>query len=84
VTKSYPWVSDRLADMMVQLAGVMRRAWTNNSVELPFSFRELQTWSVTLTENNGDIRAALMSVYGNLLTDKEKEVLDIAVRDVGL
>jgi hypothetical protein len=80
---AYPWVSDKLAGSMVQLANLMRKAWSNGSVDLPFSFRELQGWSSAIAETQ-DIRQSLELVYGNLLTeDNEKEILTNAWNDVG-
>jgi MoxR-like ATPase len=83
ITAAYPWVSDKLAGSMVQLANLMRKAWSNGSVDLPFSFRELQGWSSAIAETQ-DIRQSLELVYGNLLTeDNEKEILTNAWNDVG-
>lgn len=85
VQRKYPWVLKPLAERMVRLAGVMRTAWSQGGVELPFSFRELETWAEIISENGGDIKEALFSSYGNMLEDgDEKQILGKAVMDVGL
>lgn len=85
VMHKFPWILKPLAERMVRLAGVMRTAWGQGSVELPFSFRELETWSEIISENGGDINDALYAAYGNMLEDgDEKQVLGKAILDVGL
>ncbi len=81
----FPYVLQPLAERMVRLAGLMRDAWNQGSVEMPFSFRELETWAEIISENDGDIRGALDAAYGNMLEDgDEKQILVKAVADVGL
>lgn len=85
VTHKYPWILKPLAERMVRLAGQLRTAWNQGSIEMPFSFRELETWSQLIAENGGNVSAALDSCYGNLLeTGDEQEILTKALSDVGL
>ena len=84
ICKAYPWITTRLAGEMVKFGNLMRKAWNNGSVELPFSFRELQAWSDAIAETRS-IRGGLDVVYGNLLTeDSEKDIYINAWNDVGL
>ena len=85
VMSKFPWIRKPLAERMVRLAGVMRTAWNQGGVELPFSFRELETWCLIISENGGNIKDALFAAYGNMLEDgDEKQILGKAVIDVGL
>lgn len=83
VNHKYPWIMPNLAKRMVKFAGLMRKAWAQGAIEMPFSFRELETWSEIIAENGGDVYVALDSAYGNLLeSGDEKEVFMKAVQDV--
>ena len=85
IQKIYPWVLKPLAERMVRLAGLMRQAWEQGSIEMPFTFRELETWSEIMSENDGNIKEALFACYGNMLEDgDEKQILGKAILDVGL
>lgn len=85
VMRKYPYVLKPLAERMVRLAGLMRDAWNQGSVEMPFSFRELETWSEIIAENGGDVKDALYAAYGNMLEDgDERAILSRALTDVGL
>lgn len=83
LTDMYPWISKQLASMMVSFANIMRTAFNQGSVELPFSFRELQTWSESIAELNGCVAEALQAVFADILTDEEREILERAWRDSG-
>ncbi len=85
IGKAYPWILPPLANKMVKFAGLMRRAWENDDIELPFSFRELQTWSEAIAESNGNIKQSLGLVYGNLLVNEvELDIYNKAIADVGI
>jgi len=79
---AYPWVSRDLASDMTQFASMMRTAWRHGTIEMPFSFRQLQSWSTAIAETR-DVKIALDSVYGNTLNAIEREVYDKAYKDVG-
>jgi MoxR-like ATPase len=85
ITSAYPWVTKKLAQIMVKFAGVMRKAWEHGSIEMPFSFRELETWAEIMSENGGDIKDALESCFGNMLeSGDEREVFGRAWKDMGI
>lgn len=85
VMNKYKYIKQPLAERMCRLAILMRTAWNQGSVEMPFSFRELETWSEIIAENGGDIRSALLAAYGNMLEDgDEREILAKGLTDVGL
>ena len=82
---AYPWVLDPLAVKMVQFAGLMRKAWSQGSIEMPFSFRELETWAQIIAEMDGNVKAALHACFGNMLEDgDEQEIYTKALMDIGV
>ncbi len=81
--KSYPYISGEFCTKMVSLASLMRQAWSNGDIEIPFSFRELQVWAGGIKEFNGDWATALAVSYGNILNAEERTLFDNAIRDVG-
>lgn len=84
IAKRFEWISSTLALYMAKVAKLMRSAWDQGSVEVPFSFRELEIWSQAIYENGGNIHDALHIAYGNMLSTEEKDLLAKACRDVGL
>lgn len=82
---AYPWIMDALAAQMVQFAGLMRKAWAQGSIEMPFSFRELETWAQIIAENRGLVRQSLDACFGNMLeSGDEQEIYHKALKDVGV
>lgn len=85
ITTAYPWIQPKLADKMCLFARTMRKAWAQGTIEMPFSFRELETWSQVLAENGGDIKGALDACFGNLLeAGDERELYERTYKDVGI
>ncbi len=83
ITHKYPWITEVCAERMVKFATLMRKAWRMSAVEMPFTFRELETWAEIIAENNGNVVEALHNAYGNLLeTGDETEVYARAIDDV--
>ena len=84
IMTKYPWIQQPLADRMVKVANLMRKAWKQGSIEVPFSFRELETWAEIISENGGSIIDALHAGFGNMLeSGDEREVYEKAILDVG-
>lgn len=85
IMTSYPWILPPLAKKMTAFAQLMRTAWNQGAVEMPFSFRELQTWSKAIAEMDGLIVPALDAVYGNILEEgEEKEIYVKALTDAAI
>ena len=79
----FPWITQALAKKMVSFAGIMRVGWEQGSLELPFSFRELEAWAKLIAAYGGDIRLALDGAYGNALQPEEQEIYRKGYLDVG-
>lgn len=85
IMTAYPWILPPLAKKMTSFAKLMREAWNQGAVEIPFSFRELQSWSLAIAEFNGEIVPALNVVFGNILEDgEEKEIYNKALTDAAI
>jgi MoxR-like ATPase len=85
IMTAYPWILPPLAKKMTAFAAIMREAWNQGAVEMPFSFRELQAWSLAIAEFNGMIVPALNVVFGNILEDgEEKEIYNKALNDAAI
>lgn len=85
IMTAYPWILSPLAKKMTSFAKIMRLAWNNGSIEIPFSFRELQSWSEAIAEFDGQVLPALNAVYGNILEQgEEQEIYHKAITDCAI
>jgi cobaltochelatase CobS len=68
---AYPDMTEVLAKKMVKLAGVLRDAWKQGTIELPFSPRQLLEWG-SVSMRHGEVERGFKQCYYNGLNDDEK------------
>jgi len=79
--KAYPKLTDALTNKMVQLAGLIRSAWLQGSIEMPFSPRQLLEWAESSLDYQEPVRG-FKQCYFNALDDTEKGIVTRLWEDV--
>lgn len=81
VKSQYPELTDRFIKKMVQLANTLRVAWREDSIELPYSPRNLLKWADRCVKYGEPVEGFKMTYY-NALNEEEKGAVKRMWKDV--
>ena len=83
ILQKYPLLSERLVKSMVGFGNMVRSAWRNGALEIPWSIRDLDNWARKILQYN-DVRMALVDCYAGYCSEEQKPALSGWFADVGL
>jgi len=81
LTNKFPTLEPRLIKKLVQMGNLVRQAWKQRTVELPWSVRQLLSWADSCVRYNEPV-TGFKECYFNVLNEVEQDELRKHWRDV--